>query len=77
MIATVLVLIGSSQLTSNAGEPAADFLKRLRAAGYYDTAIDYLGRLDQYPGVESTILDAIPLEKAANLHRCSRSNSEC
>ena len=29
MIATVLVLIGSSQLTSNAGEPAADFLKRL------------------------------------------------
>lgn len=64
MIATVLVLIGSSQLTSNAGEPAADFLKRLRAAGYYDTAIDYLGRLDQYPGVEPTILDAIPLEKA-------------
>ena len=38
------------------GEPAEDFLKRLRAAGYYDTALAYLDRLDQYPGVEGADL---------------------
>ena len=64
MIATVLVLFGSSQERINAAEPAADFLKRLRAAGYFDTAITYLDRLDQYSGVDQSMLDAVSLEKA-------------
>ncbi|WP_345327036.1 hypothetical protein [Novipirellula rosea] len=46
------------------GEPAEDFLKRLRAAGYYDTALAYLDRLDQYPGVDGSLKDAVSLEKA-------------
>jgi len=64
MIATSLVFSGIIITPSTAGEPAADFLKRLRAAGYFDTAIAYLDRLDQYAGVEPTMLDAIALEKA-------------
>ena len=64
MIATVLVLFGSSQERINAAEPASDFLKRLRAAGYFDTAITYLDRLDQYSGVDQSMLDAVSLEKA-------------
>ncbi len=47
-----------------AGEPAEDFLKRLRAAGYYDFAILYLDRLDQYPGVDASLREAVSLEKA-------------
>ncbi len=46
------------------GEPAQDFLKRLRAAKYFDTAITYLDRLDQYPGVDASFKSAIALEKA-------------
>ena len=46
------------------GEPAVDFLKRLRAAGYFDTAITYLERLDRYPGVDPQLLRAVELEKA-------------
>lgn len=47
-----------------AGEPAQDFLARLRAAGYYDTAIIFLDRLDQYPGVPGEMKNAVSLEKA-------------
>lgn len=46
------------------GEPAEEFLKRLRSAGYFDTAITYLSRLDEYPGVDAKITEAIQLEKA-------------
>lgn len=46
------------------GEPAADFVKRLRAAEYYELAIQYLDRLDQYPGVDSAFMTTVPLEKA-------------
>ncbi|MCG8651048.1 MAG: hypothetical protein MI861_14520 [Pirellulales bacterium] len=51
-------------LACEAGEPAADFLKRLRAAQYYDTAITYLDRIDQYPGVDPAFVDSVLLEKA-------------
>lgn len=47
-----------------AGEPAEEFLKQLRAAKYFDTAIMYLDRLDQFPGVDPDLTSAIPLEKA-------------
>ncbi|PHQ37332.1 hypothetical protein [Rhodopirellula bahusiensis] len=46
------------------GEPAEEFLKRLRAAGYYDMADAYLDRLQKTPGVAPSFLSAIPLEKA-------------
>ena len=59
-------LLGSSRAQA-AGEPAEDFLKRLRAAKYYDTAILYLDRLDKYPGVDPKLTEAIPLEKAQTL----------
>lgn len=46
------------------GEPAEEFLKRLRAAGYFDMAITYLDRLDEFPGVDPKLAGAIELEKA-------------
>lgn len=49
---------------AHASEPAEDFLTRLRAAGYFDTAITYLDRIDQYPGVDDSFKQAIGLEKA-------------
>ena len=49
------------------GEPAADFLSRLRAAKYFDIAIAYLDRLEQYPGVDRDLLSAVSLEKAQTL----------
>ncbi|WP_419189320.1 tetratricopeptide repeat protein [Stieleria marina] len=61
------------------GEPAEDFLKRLRAARYFDTAIAYLNRLDQYPGVDPELMSAVSLEKAQTFIDAavaSRSNQE-
>ena len=46
------------------GEPANNFVKQLRAAGYFDTALTYLDRIGDYPGVPDDFLKAIPLEKA-------------
>ena len=48
------------------GEPAEQFLKQLRAAGYFDTAGLYLTRLSKYPGVDKELIQAVPLEKAQN-----------
>lgn len=47
-----------------AGEPAQEFLSRLREVGYFDTAIAYLDRADKMVGLASDFKDAIPLEKA-------------
>ena len=47
-----------------AGEPAKDFINQLRAAKYFDTALAYLDRISEYPGVSEDFLGAIPLEKA-------------
>ncbi len=67
-IVAMLLSLGLSSLFSSQafaqGEPAEDFLKRLRAAGYFDTALAYLDRLDQYPGVDPSLKDAVALEKA-------------
>ncbi len=59
----VIGTIGASRAHAQ-GEPAADFVKRLRAAEYYDLAISYLDRLDEYPGVDSAFMTTVPLEKA-------------
>lgn len=47
-----------------AAEPAEDFVKQLRLAGYFDTAISYLDRVEAMPGVPHEFIDAIHLEKA-------------
>lgn len=47
-----------------AGEPAKEFINQLRAAKYFDTTINYLDRLDQYPGVDPDLKSAVALEKA-------------
>ena len=47
-----------------AGEPAESFVKQLRAAKYLDTALTYLDRIADYPGVSAEFLSAVPLEKA-------------
>lgn len=61
----VALVAFSPSVTAHAqGEPAADFLKRLRAAGYYDIAITYLDRLGEYPGVDPELKSASSLEKA-------------
>lgn len=59
----LLVFLATSQVFA-AGEPAQDFIKQLRAAKYFDTALTYLDRISEYPGVPEEFLDAIPLEKA-------------
>ena len=46
------------------GEPAEAFVAQLRSAGYFDTALKYLDRIDKYPGVPQSFIDAIPLERA-------------
>ena len=46
------------------GEPAETFLNQLRAEGYFDMAVIYLDRLEQYPGVSGELLAASSLEKA-------------
>lgn len=59
-----LLLIAAHGTVMAAGEPAEDFLKRLRAARYFDIAILYLDRLDEYPGVNPDLRNAAALEKA-------------
>ncbi|MEO1614931.1 MAG: hypothetical protein AAFV88_03720, partial [Planctomycetota bacterium] len=49
---------------SEAGEPAGAFVKQLRGAGYFDTAIAYLDRVDKIKGIDPEFVKAIPLEKA-------------
>jgi tetratricopeptide (TPR) repeat protein len=57
-------LIACTTVTAKAGEPAEAFLNQLRAAGYFDMAIEYLDRLDGYPGVSNELASAVLLEKA-------------
>ncbi len=59
----LLLFVATSQVFA-AGEPAKDFVKQLRAAQYFDTALAYLDRISEYPGVSEDFLDAIPLERA-------------
>jgi hypothetical protein len=63
LLAMIVAWMGTSSVWAE-GEPAEEFLKRLRAAGYFDTAVQYLERLDQYPGVDPNLIDSINLEKA-------------
>ncbi|MEM6470798.1 MAG: hypothetical protein AAF802_14660, partial [Planctomycetota bacterium] len=61
-----LLIFASLAASRNAagGEPAEQFVKQLRGAGYFDTAITFLDRATKIPGVDQQFVDAIPLEKA-------------
>jgi len=63
VISLVLMLVVGAQ-PARADEPAKAFIKQLRAGGYFDMAIVYLDRLDSYPGIDDTLLQAVELEKA-------------
>jgi hypothetical protein len=66
-VAAILWALSSAILLSRSalgGEPAQEFVNQLRNAGYFDTAVAYLNRIDRYPGVPQLFIDAIPLEKA-------------
>jgi tetratricopeptide (TPR) repeat protein len=80
-LALLLAIMCSSLASTNAtaGEPAKEFLARLREAGYFDTAIAYLDRSDKLVGLDGEFKEAIPLEKAQTLIDAavaSRSTSE-
>lgn len=62
--AVAVLLLVTAPSPASAQEPAADFLKRLRSAGYIDTAFTYLDRLDEFPGVDPEFREAIELERA-------------
>ena len=65
MLPLTLVAVYTCGLTASlADEPAADFVKRLRAAKYFDVAITYLDRIDEYPSVDADFRSAVDLEKA-------------
>ena len=64
LVLGAVIAVSASGSAFGEGEPAEDFLKRLRSVGYFDSAVTYLDRLDQYPGVSPDLLKAIPLEKA-------------
>ncbi len=66
VLVLMAIAIGSAAAApfSGAGEPAETFLTRLRAANYFDTAILYLDRIGNYPGVDPEFKTAIGLEKA-------------
>ncbi|TWU59095.1 hypothetical protein Poly51_18810 [Rubripirellula tenax] len=66
-------LAGASSSAAE-GEPAESFLASLRAVGYFDTAIVYLDRVEQYPGVDGDFKKAIPLEKAQTYVDAARSS---
>lgn len=64
LIVVILCSAMPSAIPAGAGEPAQDFLTRLRSAGYFDTAITYLDRIDRYPGVDDSFKQSVGLEKA-------------
>lgn len=65
VVTTLLLLpIVIAERVSAAGEPAEAFVKQLRNAGYFDTAITYLDRAESIAGIDPSFVAAIPLEKA-------------
>ncbi|MEM9825341.1 MAG: hypothetical protein AAF958_02070 [Planctomycetota bacterium] len=60
----VWCLLGGLPLRSSGGEPAEDFVKALRNAGYSDTALLYLETVSELPGVNPEFLKSIEFERA-------------
>lgn len=64
LLASLVLVAWQTPHAMAAGEPAGEFVKRLRNAGYFDTALRYLERLDEFPGVDPSFRQAIALERA-------------
>ncbi len=60
----LVALIPLTTAATEAAEPAEDFVRRLRAAGYHDMAIAFLDRVDKWPAVPPEFTAAAELEKA-------------
>lgn len=56
-----------SWTTASAGERHIDFLNGLRSRDYFDTALEYLEKIDQQPGLDPAMKVLIPFEKATTL----------
>jgi hypothetical protein len=54
-------------------EPAAEFLEKLREAGYYDTAVDYLELVQESPLVSTGFKEVLPYERAVTILRQAHS----
>ena len=72
------LLVGMALATqtpaSAEGEPAGEFVQQLRNVGYFDTAITYLDRVAEIPGVDAEFIAAVPLEKAQTYIESARSS---
>lgn len=69
------LLLSNTALLSNsawAEEPSREFLRKLREAGYYETALDYLEEMEQSRLATQTFRQLIPFEKASVLTESSR-----
>ena len=63
-------------LPLGAEEPAERFLEKLREAGLYDIASDYLDLMQDSPLVSTRFKEVLPYERAVTLLRQARSNRD-
>lgn len=63
-IALSIGLLSLSGGFLSAAEPAERFLERLRGEGYFELAVRYLDRLEEYPGVPAEFTETVELERA-------------
>ena len=59
-----------------AAEPAQEFLNRLREAGYYDTAIDYLDQVAGSSLVSASFKESVAYERGVTLMEGARSQKD-
>ncbi|MFM2093746.1 MAG: hypothetical protein RIS70_870, partial [Planctomycetota bacterium] len=59
-----------------AEEPASQFLDKLRQAGYFDAAIDYLDVMQESPLAPASFKEVLPYERAVTLLKQARSNRD-
>ncbi|WP_164103455.1 hypothetical protein [Candidatus Laterigemmans baculatus] len=63
-IALSIGLLSLAAAPLSAAEPAERFLEQLRSEGYYELAVRFLDRLEDYPGVPAEFLATVDLERA-------------
>jgi hypothetical protein len=78
---SIILLLASALLAAtpaigSAAEPARDFLKQLRAKGYYDTALDYLDIMANSPAAPVELKQTLLYEKGTTLIDASRSTRD-
>lgn len=66
VVCLMTVLVALPQ-TASGDEPAERFVEQLRGNGFFEMAIRYLDRIEEYPGVPQEFLDAIELERSKTM----------